>query len=175
VGHEAAAPLLAAVELTQLFRRQLVQLGRALDAKLGGADFDRLVSRVDMAERLRLDLWAFAEICRQADVALRGNDSRAAARGLARIREYATYFQDVSYQLLRYGDYEAFDRFTAIVVETDEPPHGPGARARLAEDCRVFAEVAATMSAAVGRRSELSHRRLDRERAMNLVGRFAAP
>ncbi|HEX4622576.1 MAG TPA: hypothetical protein VH208_13525, partial [Myxococcaceae bacterium] len=175
VGHEAGAPLLAAVELTQLFRRQLVLLARSMDPKLGGADFDRLVSRVDMAERLRLDLWAFAEICRQADAALRGTDVRAAGRALARVREYSTYFQDVSYQLLRYGDYEAFDRFTAIVVETEAPPHGPGARDRLAEDCRMFAEVCATMSSAVGRRSELAHRRLDRERATNLVGRFAGP
>jgi hypothetical protein len=165
----------AAVDLTQLYRLEIVRLARALDPKLSSTDFGRLVSRVDMAERLRTDLWAFGELASRAQVALKAVDLRAAAAALGALNEFTRYFQEVSYQLLRYGDYEAFDRFAAILAELDEPPPGPVARLRLAEDCGLFGEVASTMSAQVGRRSELAHRKLDRERAHALLVRFKPP
>jgi hypothetical protein len=175
-GDEAAGtvtPFQIAVDLTQLFRAQLVHLARAVAPGLEGLDFDAWVSRVDMAERLRTDLWAFAELCRKADLALRDTDHPTAAAALAHLREYAAYFQDVSYQLLRYGDYEPLDRFTGILLELEEPPAGPVARLRLAEDCGLFAELAATLESAVGRRSDLARRKLDKQRAQALVDRFS--
>lgn len=172
-GSQGATPLQAAVELTELFRGQIVLLAHALVPKLASADFSRLVSSVDRAERLRTDLWVYAELCRRSEQALRGTDTALASRALAQLREYTAYFQDVSYQLLRYGDYEAMDRFTAILLELEAPPVGPVARLRLAEDCGLFAEVTATLCAGVARRQELAHRRLDKQQAEGLVARFS--
>ena len=45
------------------------------------------------------------------------------------IESFLGFFQDVSYQLLRYSDYEAFDRFGALLTELPWPPFGEGFKA----------------------------------------------
>ena len=46
------------------------------------------------------------------------------------------------------------------------------ARARLAEECRAFAEAAEGCFVAVGRRSDVSGRRFDEAHARAVLGRF---
>ncbi|MHB8878574.1 MAG: hypothetical protein ACYC8T_33160, partial [Myxococcaceae bacterium] len=159
---EGAALLEAAVGLTALFRRQIETLATAIEPRLcGEALFDRLVSRSDCALRLRRDLWVLATLCKDAEAALRRPEPDGVEPTLAAVRRYLGYFYDVSYQLLRYGDYEAFDRFAAMVLEQGQAPAGPVARARLAEDCRMFSQVAETTFAAVNRRTDLAERRFE--------------
>ncbi|MFZ5468584.1 MAG: hypothetical protein ACOZIN_04025 [Myxococcota bacterium] len=167
------ALLEAAVELTELLRRQLSHLAGAIDAGLAEVAFTHLVSHVQMSQRLRQDLWVFAKLCGQAEAALR--DEGTAEAALSALHQYLGYFYDVSYQLLRYGDYEAFDRFAALLAELPYPPAGPVARARLAEDCRIFAQVAETTFAAVNRRAELAGRKLNIAEAEALRARFSPP
>jgi hypothetical protein len=134
--------------------------------------FDDASERREQAQRLRLDLFAFRDICQAAaetldQAALPGTD-----RALEAMKAYVGYFRDVSYQLLRYGDYEAFDRFAAIVAETDAWPMGPLQRHRLAGDCRLFVSVLDRTFAAVGRRGDLAQVPFDAEEGRRLARRF---
>jgi hypothetical protein len=166
----------AAAAFTQLFRAQVVALVHALEpsAATGEDAFTPLVSQEAMAQRLRKDLWVFGQLCRATETALRAEEVQAAERPLAALKSYLAYFQDVSYQLLRYSDYEPFDRFSALLVELPWPPEGPGIRSRLAEDLRHFTQTLESTYTSVSRRVLLQGRSFDRKDAEALRDRFLA-
>ncbi|HYH98881.1 hypothetical protein [Hyalangium sp.] len=171
------ASMKAAAAFTALFRAQLVALVEALEpgAATGEDAFAQLVSQEAMAQRLRKDLWVFGQLCRATETALRSEDAPAAEAALAALKSYLGYFHNVSYQLLRYSDYEPFDRFTGLLMELPWPPEGPGIRNRLAEDLRHFTPTLESTFAAVSRRVLLQGRTFDRKDAESLRDRFLAP
>ena len=167
------ASLEAAAELTGIFRKQVETLARTLDPQLSGEDlFVRLMSPEESALRLRKDLWVFAQVCRSAEGTFRDPQKVDPSSALEAVKAYLEYFQEVSYQLLRYVDYEAFDRFHALVQELEAVPEGPGARGRFADDLKAFAQVAESSAAAVSRRAELIGKKFDRAEAEALLGLF---
>jgi hypothetical protein len=161
-----------ATSAAEQLKAQIVRLAAAVEARLPADEsFTRLVSPVVLAQRLRNDLWVFAQLARAADEALAGGSDEA-VRAVDALGAFLSYFQDVSYQLLRYGDLQAFDQFAAILREAGPIPSGPMARARLAGDCRAFAEAAEGCFVAVGRRSDVAGRRFDEPHARAVLGRF---
>ncbi|WP_224246353.1 hypothetical protein [Hyalangium gracile] len=171
------APMKAAIAFTALFRAQVVALVEALEpgAATGEEAFQQLVAQESMAWRLRKDLWVFGQLCRGTELALRSEDVAAAEAALSAFKSFLSYFQDVSYQLLRYSDYEAFDRFAALLVELPWPPEGPSIRQRLAEDLRQFTPTLEHTFTSVSRRVALQGRSFDRKEAEALRDRFLAP
>lgn len=165
-------PIEAALAFTRLFRGQLVLMAHALGA-IGKSDnaFDQLTSVTQRGERLRRDLYAFATVCRSAAAALR-SEGTGPARGWESLRAFIGYFHDVSYQLLRYGDYEAIDRFCALVLELERLPNGKGPRERLIADCELFAQVLDATFAHVSRRAELASHGFDALGAQELARSF---
>lgn len=173
-GDDPAATFQAAVEYTELLRRQIVQLAKAMGVEQDGEDpFLAIINPLPNAIRLRADLWVFAELCRWAEHALaEGASGEEGALAVEALVAFVHHFHDVAYQLLRYGDYEPYDRFCALLLEQPRPPQGAAARARLAEDCRQFALVADATFTAVSRRSELAARKFDVRQAESILARF---
>ncbi|HZA51558.1 MAG TPA: hypothetical protein VE549_12515 [Myxococcaceae bacterium] len=179
ISREVLAP---ARELADLFRRQIIALARALEGadvrRIGnGAHdaskaFEALVSSSEIAERLRLDLWALAGLCEAATRALRKPNRDKAESALGAVRAYLQYFHGVSYQLLRYRDYDSLDRLAALVGETERVPDDEDQRAALADALHRFSEVARALSSEVARRADLSGVPLDRAEVKALVARF---
>lgn len=171
------ASMKAAVAFTALFRSQVVALAEALSpgTASGEGAFQQLVAPEAMAQRLRKDLWVFGQLCRTTEHALRSEDVAAAESALSAFKSYLGYFQDVSYQLLRYSDYESFDRFSALLVELPWPPEGPSIRLRLAEDLHQFTPTLESTFASVSRRVLLHGRTFDRKDAEALRDHFLAP
>jgi hypothetical protein len=171
------ASMRAAIAFTTLFRAQVVGLveALALGSTSGEDAFHQLVAPEAMAQRLRKDLWVFGQLCRTTELALRSEDVAAAETALSAFKSYLGYFQDVSYQLLRYSDYEPFDRFSALLVELPWPPEGPSIRHRLAEDLRQFTPTLESTFSSVSRRVLLQGRTFDRKDAEALRDRFLAP
>jgi hypothetical protein len=117
-------------------------------------------------------LWVSAELAREAAAVLEGRtDASVQLRALLR---FLDYFQDGSYQLLRYGDLEAVDRFLSIAGEAAQSLDGPLARSRLGEDCALFGDSAEALFLRIGRRSEITGRRFDRAHAEAVLDRFRA-
>ena len=156
--------------VTALFEGAVVELARAVEARGATEGFSRLVSAPLVAQRLRNDLWVSAQLAREAASALEGRADPAPQ--LAALLRFLDYFQDGSYQLLRYGDLEAVDRFLAIVGDASASPEGPLGRARLAEDCNLFADAVEALFVRVGRRTEVTGRRFDRAHADAVLDRF---
>ncbi len=160
----------AARDFTALFEGAVVELARAVEARGATEGFSRLVSPPLVAQRLRNDLWVSAELAREAAAALEGQANPAG--NLGALLRFLDYFQNGSYQLLRYDDLEAVDRFLSIVGDASQSPAGPLARARLAEDCALFADAAEALFVRVGRRREVTGRRFDRAHAEAVLDRF---
>ena len=123
LDRDRAAAARASYAFTQLFQAQVVALTEALSpgSASGEAPFEQLASPMEAAERLRKDLWVFAQLCRAAEGHLRNDDVASAESVISSIVAFLGYFQDGSYQLLRYVDYEAFDRFSALPQELKLP------------------------------------------------------
>jgi hypothetical protein len=177
LDRDADAPRKAAEAFIALFRAQVVSLTEALaPGTVPGDDaFAQLTSPQEAALRLRKDLWVYAQLCRVAETHLRAEDVTAAEHVLESLKSFLDYFHDGGYQLLRYADYDAFDRFTSLLVELPWPPEGPGIRSRLAEDLRRFSQTLETTFHAVSRRALLQGRGFDRQDAEALRDRFLPP
>ncbi len=157
-------------DFSALFEGAVVQLAQALEARGAQEGFARLVSAPVVAQRLRNDLWVASQLASEAATALEG--SLDAGLHLGALLRFLEYFQDGSYQLLRYGDLEAVDRFLAILGDASQSPEGPLARARLAEDCLLFGSAAEALFIRIGRRGEVTGRRFDRAHAEAVLDRF---
>ncbi len=157
-------------DFTALFEGAVVQLGRALEARGAQEGFSALVSAGMVAQRLRNDLWVASQLAREAAQALQGASDAGA--NLSALLRFLDYFQDGSYQLLRYGDLEAVDRFLSILGDASQSPEGPLARARLAEDCLLFAGATEGLFVRIGRRRDVTGRRFDRGHAEAVLDRF---
>jgi hypothetical protein len=161
-GSDLSAALEAAESYAELARRQLVLFAQALDFEPMGEDaFVELMSPSAMGQRLRQDLWVFAELCRGVGVAMAKPSVLAGDEAWEAICNFIQDFQAVSYQLLRYGDYEPFDRFVALVLELPQSPKGPELRQRLGQDCQEFGQLVEATFVAVSRRAELLDKRFD--------------
>ena len=125
-------------------------------------------------ERVSRDILVELDRDRAAEGHLRNDDVVAAEAVISSIVAFLGYFQDGSYQLLRYVDYEAFDRFSALLTELPWPPEGPAMRTRLIEDLRGFSMVLENTFAAVSRRAQLRGFTFDRADAELLRDRFLA-
>jgi hypothetical protein len=143
--------------LEALFKQWVTSLAQLFDEKLEGREiFDDYVSRKEQARRLRQDLWAFREVCRRVERASQRGTTEELEHALRGLRRFLAYFKDVSYQLLRYGDYAPFDRFVQIIAEANSTKLGqPRLRRQLRDDCKAFGEVLAQTFASVSKREEL--------------------
>jgi hypothetical protein len=144
-------------DFVSLCKQQVALLAGVFEPKLSEMElFDDVVSRQEQAKRLRLDLCAYREVIGRMTKALTSPVMEEARDALDGLRKFIAYFRDVSYQLLRYGDYEPFDRFQALVADLESPPPAPVQRARMEEDLRLFAAVLDKTFSSVCRREELS-------------------
>lgn len=161
--------------LATMCRHAIADLAHAFDPSVDKeALFDARSERREQARRLRLDLFAYRQVCGFAENALPGDHEVDAARALSALHGFAAYFRDVSYQLLRYSDFEPFDRFAAIVAETDKLPSGPVQRQRLAQDCKLFGAVLDRTFSAVGRREDLADVPFEDAESRKLADRYLA-
>ena len=177
-GPRADATVLVEVAqgFTSVLREQLVTLADALGAGVGRGEgaYEQLVSPERMAERLREELWLLAHLCRGAETALRQDELARAEQHLEALRRYLPDFYDVGFQLLRYMDHEAFDRFSALLLELPWPPEGPGTRRRLAEDLRHFSNILERTFSSVSQRLQLRTLSFDRGRADARLAHYLA-
>ena len=91
-------------------------LGKSLKSGLDdGQVFDDFAARRASSERLRRDIWMFAQIVRAFSSKARHTDPTIDRWGklqsFAFVREFLGYFRAMGYPLLRVGDYPRFDAF----------------------------------------------------------------
>lgn len=109
----------ACSELRPALENAVIYLGKTLDAKLDESGvLDVRAAKRHTSERLRRDVWMFAQVLR-AFVAkarhARDDDRWSAAAGFAFVSEFLIYFRTMGLPLLRASDYPRVDTFISAM------------------------------------------------------------
>jgi hypothetical protein len=132
--------------------------------------FDTALARREIGERLRRDVWMFAQIVRafasKAEHAKMTDDRWAGTASLGFVREFLTYFRAMGYPLLRVNDYPRVDQFMGAMNALEEVDQLDAARMELAvREARAFHEFLNGLFDKISRRDELVGHPFDRKRA----------
>ncbi len=165
--HAATDGLRPALQSTILFVCKA--LGAKLDAHFV---FDDLAAMRDVGERLRRDVWMFAQIVRgfaakaSAVKAPEQADRWASVESFRFVKEFLAYFRAMGYPLLRTNDYPRVDQFISamsLLEETDMLD--PMRVVNAAREAEAFYGFLMDLFESIGRREELAATPFDRRAA----------
>jgi len=164
--------LRAVVEnLRPALQSSILFLGRALGARAEvGAVFDDAAARRATSDRLRRDVWMFAQIVRAFANKARAADPMAdrweRVSSFAFVREFLNYFRAMGYPLLRAGDYPRVDQFmSAINGLEDTDLLDPRRIAAAVDEADAFYEFLVDLFERISLRDELAGVAFDRREA----------
>jgi len=145
-------------------------LGKALGVSLeADSVFDDDAARRESSERLRRDVWMFAQIVRAfASKAEQSppEDVWEKAYGLEYVREFLTYFRAMGYPLLRAADYPRFDAFMAAMEQLSDTDLVDQTRLNGAiEECHEFYRFLVELFDEISKREVLENIPFDRREA----------
>jgi hypothetical protein len=147
-------------------------VGRSLGARLDARGvFDDESARRALSERLRRDVWMFAQIVRAFAVKARsvkgdGQERWAGGSPLTFAREFMAYFRAMGYPLLRAADYPHVDAFLDAMANLTEADLLDPARLEAAvTEAERFREFLTELFEAISRRDELAGAPFDRRAA----------
>jgi hypothetical protein len=161
----------AVANLRPALQNVVLFLGKTLGARLDEHGvFDDQVARRVLSERLRRDVWMFAQIVRafahKARAVPGGEHGWSGVSPLQFVREFLAYFRAMGYPLLRGSDYPRFDTFLAAMAQLEESDLFDAARLRQAiEECEKFYEFLMALFGQMSNRTELGHVPFDRRGA----------
>lgn len=168
------ARLRAATEaLRPSFQSTILFLCKALGARLDvHFVFDDLAAKREVGERLRRDVWMFAQIVRgfAAKAAVvrtpERSDRWTSVDGFRFVKEFLAYFRAMGYPLLRAGDYPRFDQFSEAITNLEETDLlDPHRLANAVRECEAFHRFLTDLFEAIGKREELAGTPFDRRAA----------
>jgi len=158
--------------LRPALQNAIMFLGRSLGARLDARGvFDDDAARRVLAERLRRDVWMFAQIIRAFSTKARsvdtgGQERWAGGSPLGFVREFMAYFRAMGYPLLRGADYPRVDAFLAAMTRLkDADLLDPERLAVAVDEADKFHAFLVELFAAIGRRDELAGSPFDRRAA----------
>jgi hypothetical protein len=175
-------PPLGDVELRQRLRQvttnlrpalqnAVLFLAKSLGVKLEeGRVFDDQAAKRATSDRLRRDVWMFAQIARAFASKARHTDPTvdhwSAGSSFAFVREFLAYFRAMGYPLLRVGDYSRVDAYTAAMSGLEEADLLDPARLNAAiEECEAFHEFLTELFDSISKRDELQGVAFDKQAA----------
>lgn len=156
--------------LRPTLKNAILFLGKALGVSLEEQGvFDDFLARRETSERLRRDVWMFAQIVRAfASKAEQQSteDLWSRVSGLEFIKEFLAYFRAMGYPLLRASDYPRVDSFMQAIGSLEdsdllEPRH----LATAIEECLAFHEYLVQLFDEIGKREVLAGVQFDRRAA----------
>jgi hypothetical protein len=168
----AAAVARVAANLRPALQNVVMFLGRSLGARLDAAGvFDDRAAQVVLSERLRRDVWMFAQIVRAFAMKARsvdasGQERWAGSSPLGFVREFMSYFRGMGYPLLRTADYPHVDAFLAAMTNLrDADLLDPAGLARAIAEAERFHAFLSALFDAISGRDELVGIDFDRRAA----------
>ncbi len=166
-----AAATGAVASLTAVLQEAVVRLAREFKPDTRGeAIFDPFVSPRSQSERIRKDVWMFAQILRafiaKATSTAGATDRWAGFTSFQFVREFVQYFRQMGWPLLREGDYERFGDFMNLVGTLSDGDILDQARlAAAVRACEDFYGYLMETFESIGRREELQGVAFDRKDA----------
>ncbi len=161
-----------AATLRPALQNAILVLGKSLGTRLDEHGvFDDVASRRLLSERLRRDVWMFAQIVRAFGSKARGVSTVVdvgweGASPLQFVRDFLTYFRAMGYPLLRAADYPRFDAYLAAMASLEESDIVEPSRLQPAlVESEQFFEFLSTLHDQIGKRVELASTPFDRRAA----------
>ncbi len=166
-----AATLALVRNLRPALQNAILFLGKSLGARLDEQGvFDDDAARRSLSDRLRRDVWMFAQIVRafahKARAAPAGDVRWVGVSPLQFVREFLAYFKAMGYPLLRTADYPRVDFFMGAMNALEETDLLEPARLKSAlDEADKFHVFLTTLFEQICRRDELLHVAFDRRAA----------
>ncbi len=160
--------------LRPALKNAVLFFGKALGVSLEEQGvFDDAAARREMSERLRRDVWMFAQIVRAfATKAEHSNpeDRWTAVASFQFVREFLAYFRAMGYPLLRSSDYPRFDAFmSAIEHLEDSELHSEDTLRNAILECGAFHEYLLALLDEISKRDVLTQVTFDRRAAASAL------
>ncbi len=157
-------------DLRPALRNPILFLGKTLGVTLEeGRVFDDLSARRETSDRLRRDVWMFAQIVRAFATKAKHSPSEdrwAAVYSFEFVREFLAYFRAMGYPLLRSTDYPRFDAFLAAMDDLrDTDLVDPGRLEKAIDECAAFHDFLSELFDNISRRDVLEGVPFDRRAA----------
>ena len=150
----------------------ILVLGKALGTRLDEHGvFDDVAARRSLSERLRRDVWMFAQIVRAfaqkaRAVSTSGDERWSGVSSLQFVREFLVYFRAMGYPLLRAADYPRFDAYLSAMAALEEGDLLEPSRLQQATaESEQFYEFLTALFDQIGHRVELASVPFDRRGA----------
>ncbi len=161
-----------AAMLRPALQNAILVLGKALGTRLDEHGvFDDIAARRSLSERLRRDVWMFAQIVRAfaqkaRAVTTSGDERWSGASSFQFVREFLAYFRAMGYPLLRAADYPRFDAYLSAMAALEESDLLEPSRLHQATaESEQFYEFLTALFDQIGRRVELASIPFDRRAA----------
>jgi hypothetical protein len=156
--------------LRPALRNAILYLAKGLGVSLEeGGVFDDAAARRETSERLRRDVWMFAQIVRAFSSKAQHSESSdrwSALTGFQYVREFLAYFRAMGYPLLRAGDYPRFDAFMSAMARLEDTDLVDPARLETAiDECVAFHGYLMQLFEDISRRDVLQGVHFDRRAA----------
>lgn len=156
--------------LRPALQNSILFLGKALGVSLEeGGVFDDQAARRETAERLRRDVWMFAQIVRAFATKAQqtpADDRWSAVHTFHYVREFLAYFRAMGYPVLRAADYPRFDAFMAAIGHLEDTDLVDPARLETAiDECVAFHGFLLSLFDDISRRDVLADLAFDRRAA----------
>jgi hypothetical protein len=167
----ARALNVAMTGLREMLQSAIAQLTTTLRGEVDpGRLFDEPEARRTVGERLRRDVWMFAQVLRafiaRAKATPESADQWTGYSSFQFVREFLGYFRAMGYQLLRASDYPQFDRFLAALDGLYEADFLEPARLNAAiAECEAFQKYLTETFERVSQREELKKVPFDKRAA----------
>jgi hypothetical protein len=169
--NEVRSNLQTAVEgLRPALKNAILFLGKALGISLEEQGvFDDIAARRETSERLRRDVWMFAQIVRAfASRAEKqpSEDRWSALSGFEFVREFLAYFRAMGYPLLRASDYPRVDSFMQAMGRLEDTDLLSSPHLSIAvEECNAFQSYLIQLFEEISKRDVLAKVPFDRRAA----------
>ncbi|MBX3129222.1 MAG: hypothetical protein KF718_21065 [Polyangiaceae bacterium] len=165
-----AALLTASSSLRPALRNAILFLGKALGVALEeDGVFDDHAAARETSERLRRDVWMFAQIVRAFATKAQyspAEDRWAPVYNFQYVREFLSYFRAMGYPLLRATDYPRFDAFIRAMTRLqDTDLVDPNRLEEAIDECVAFHSFLMQLFEDISRRDALADVPFDRRAA----------
>jgi hypothetical protein len=106
--------------LKSYLQNAVLLVAKEFDPQIKGEDiFYDFANDAVKSQKLLRDIWMFKQILRAFIAKTKGNadvtDQWAGTNTFKFVKTFVTYFKSMGYQLLRYSDYDHFDRFMVLI------------------------------------------------------------
>ena len=162
-------------QLRPAVQNAVLFLGKTLGQKLEeGQVFDDHAAKRQLSERLRQNVWMFAQIVRafsaKAKHARGSEDAWGGVSGLVFVREFLAYFRAMGFPLLRASDYPRFQSFVAAMNGLEDTDLlDPSKLDAAVAECDAFHEFLIKLVEDVGKREELAGIPFDKRAAASAL------